>query len=99
MRRTNIPGHALRSEGAAYECVAWAGTERRWQRVGYGRGSHEGVALCECGETSPPLESDAARKRWHRDIHKPAVRGASGGAPGPWLTGFPSGRARCACWA
>ena len=78
MRHTAIRGHALRSEGKAYE----RGDEQRWVRVSYGRAyQHLGVALCECGETSERLDSDAERKRWHRQ-HKEAVRGAFDGAPG-----------------
>jgi hypothetical protein len=77
MRRTNLPGHALRSEGAAYYFYSEGKPERVWS-FGTGRG---GFALCECGETSPVLESAAARKRWH-SAHKDAVRGAFDGAPG-----------------
>lgn len=52
-----IRGHALRNEGRAFH----AG-----DRVFRGR------AVCECGTQSEPLESDAARKRWHRQ-HKAGV--------------------------
>jgi hypothetical protein len=75
MASTRLTGHALQHEGKPYG----AGHLVKWRRV---YGSSTGVALCECGQTSPVLESDAARKRWHRDVHKPAVRGAPGGAPG-----------------
>jgi hypothetical protein len=75
MRRTNLHGHALRSEGKPYE----PGETSPWLRV---YGSRTGVALCECGAVSPVLESDAARKRWHRDVRKAAARGAFDGAPG-----------------
>jgi hypothetical protein len=74
MRRTNLPGHALRSEGAAYE----RGDETAWVKV---RSSWTGVALCECGETSLVLESNRKRKAWHGQ-HKQAVLGAFDGAPG-----------------
>lgn len=33
----------------------------------------KGVARCQCGEHSPALFSDGARKRWHRE-HKAAIR-------------------------
>lgn len=79
MRRTNLRGHALRSEGKPYK----RDDEGRWVRVSFGQftGSGPGVALCECGETSLVLESNAARRRWHAR-HKDAVRGAFDGAPG-----------------
>jgi hypothetical protein len=71
MRRTNLPGHALQSEGKPYR----RSDEENWVRVSVERrpGSHIGVALCECGETSEVLESDGRRKAWHRD-HKEAIR-------------------------
>jgi len=68
MRRTNLPGHALRSEGKPYELGPLDG--ERWVRSASGS---EGVALCECGTTSGWLTSDSARKRWHAD-HKAEVR-------------------------
>jgi hypothetical protein len=75
MRNTRLSGHGLNSEGAAYERGGYTGNAwvpaRSWT----------GVALCECGETSPVLESNGARKRWHAQ-HKDAVRGAFDGAPG-----------------
>ena len=74
MRRTSLPGHALRGEGKPYE----RGEEHPWVRV---YGTRTGVALCECGQTSAVLESDAARKLWHAD-HKTAVRLTRGGVPG-----------------
>ena len=74
MRRTAIRGHALRSEGNAYE----RGDEERWVRPG-ARGP--AWALCECGETSSVLDSDNARKAGTFS-HKDEVRGAFDGAPG-----------------
>ena len=74
MRRTAIRGHALRSEGHAYE----RSDEEPWRRTW---GSWTGVGLCECGETSTVLESNRARRAWHVQ-HKDAVRGAFDGAPG-----------------
>lgn len=49
-----VRGHGLQGEGAAYEGMS---------RVWIGRGT------CACGAQSPVLESDYARKRWHRQ-HK-----------------------------
>jgi hypothetical protein len=71
MRRTNLPGHALRSEGKPYVLGPLDG--ERWVRSEYTGG---GVALCECGTVSGWLTSNAARQRWHRDVHKPEVRAA-----------------------
>ena len=73
MRRTNLPGHALRSEGKTY--VLGALDQDRWVRSDYAGG---GVALCECGTVSGWLYSDSARKRWHRDVHKAGVRAGLG---------------------
>jgi hypothetical protein len=62
-----VPGHGLRAEG------------RPCEPDGYGRGGYVlrrgflGRALCECGERSPDLDSNAARKRWHVQ-HKEEVR-------------------------
>lgn len=72
--RNNLRGHALQSEGRPYR----PGDESYpWVRVNSVRGGGTGVALCECGVTSEVLESDNARKRWHRDVHKPEIRNAS----------------------
>jgi hypothetical protein len=76
MPDTRLPGHALQHEGKPYE----PGETHPWLRV-YGTGT--GVALCECGAVSPVLGSDSARKQWHRDVHKPAVRA--------WLAGEDGG--------
>jgi hypothetical protein len=67
MASTRLAGHALQHEGKPYK----PGELNPWLRA-YGTSS--GAGLCECGETSPVLGSDAARKRWHRDVHKPQVR-------------------------
>ena len=69
MRRTNLPGHALRSEGKPY---VPNGIDDEWIR----QYRNDGVGLCECGATSPVMTSNAARQRWHRDVHKPEVRAA-----------------------
>jgi hypothetical protein len=74
MRRTALKGHALRSEGKPYK---FGGEEQeRWVRV---ERSWSGVALCECGATSPVLDSNGARQRWHR-VHKEHARCADGSA-------------------
>lgn len=76
MRRTNLPGHALRSEGKPYvpnpdtDYYAMHDPDYPWRRTP--GNEFVGVALCECGETSAELGSDAARKRWHAG-HKEAV--------------------------
>lgn len=70
---TRLPGHGLLSEGWPYEwrqggeedAPSWHKSSRRdW--AGHG--------VCSCGAASPLLETNNARKRWHRDVHKPAVR-------------------------
>jgi hypothetical protein len=61
MRRTNLPGHALQAEGAAYKRNGDGDLYRpRWNSTG-----GTGMALCECGETSGVLESGGERRRWH----------------------------------
>lgn len=80
MRRTNLRGHALRSEGKPYK----RDDEGRWVRVSFGQftGSGIGVALCECGTASEPLTSNSVRKHWHR-LHKDVIRrGLLGEEPG-----------------
>jgi hypothetical protein len=72
MRRTNIHGHALRSEGEPYMPHTTDDGEPGWIRVI----SWDGRGLCECGATSPPLDSNRARQRWHAE-HKDSVRHAS----------------------
>lgn len=64
-----VPGHALQHEGKPFN---WGEYYQGWVRV---YGGPNGVGLCECGETSSLLGSDAARKRWHRE-HKRAVSDA-----------------------
>ncbi len=77
MRRTALKGHSLRDEGKAFERGEYGG---QWIRVSYAPSTgslsgvaYIGVALCECGTTSPALRSDGARKRWHAD-HKAGIR-------------------------
>lgn len=72
-KNTRLPGHMLRAEGKPF---LWSSDIRRWIRANAIRGadSKEGVALCSCGTASQELCSDAERKRWHRDVHKPQMR-------------------------
>lgn len=60
MTGNRLAGHTLKHEGKVY---------------GYNRPVKHGRALCSCGADSPALDSDAARKRWHRE-HKANVRAA-----------------------
>jgi hypothetical protein len=60
-----LPGHALRNEGRVF----WDEHLERADDDPPSRGS----AVCECGATSPVLDSDNARKRWHRE-HKDEMR-------------------------
>lgn len=69
MRRTNLRGHALRSEGKPYIL----GGEEHELYVRNAACRWGGVALCECGQVSGWLISDNKRKLWHRD-HKNDVR-------------------------
>ena len=62
---TQIPGHGLHAEGKPFIGDGRGGWTRPDWGIGYG--------LCSCGEASPEqLDSDAARKRWHRE-HKEQV--------------------------
>ena len=67
-----LSGHALCAEGKPCKRT----DRRRSEPISYEiiHGASTGSALCECGEKSPALESDGARKRWHR-AHKEQVRG------------------------
>jgi hypothetical protein len=56
-----LPGHELKREGRIFDVLGYRGKV--------------GAAVCSCGWRSAVLDSDAARKRWHRD-HKDAVRAA-----------------------
>ncbi|PYY63638.1 hypothetical protein DEJ30_12045 [Curtobacterium sp. MCPF17_003] len=70
---TRVPGHELRSEGAAYRKG-----DRRGQHLRVTPGwttSGTGYALCSCGATSAVLTSGTKRKAWHRD-HKNEVTAA-----------------------
>lgn len=63
-KSTRLAGHGLLREGKAYE---------KKGRQTHFTGDVKGVGLCECGVTSDVLDSDNARKRWHRE-HKAAIR-------------------------
>jgi len=64
---TRLSGHTLYAEGKP--CVPDAKYAYNLVDGPVGRG------LCSCGEQSPELGSNSARRRWHRD-HKEAVRRA-----------------------
>lgn len=67
---TRIAGHGLHREGAAYDDNGNVVTSM-FQVVWGGPGR----AKCECGVLSEVLPSGAARRRWHREIHKLEVSG------------------------
>lgn len=72
---TRLPGHGLLSEGHPYEwrqgdeedTPSWHRVARHWR----------GHGVCQCGAASPELDTNGARKRWHKD-HKQAERIAEG---------------------
>lgn len=64
-----IKGHGLSGEG--HDVHREDGSRIRYPE--YRNGSRIGCARCSCGELSPLLSSDNQRKKWHRDVHKPAV--------------------------
>lgn len=69
---TRLPGHGLLSEGFPYE--RRQGDEEdapSWHRTD--RWVHEGHGVCSCGASSPLLDTDGARKRWHK-AHKDEIR-------------------------
>lgn len=68
-----VPGHTLKSEGAAFQ---WDG--RRYVRVYHWGVGGKGKGLCSCGATSKVLDSGAARRRWHK-AHREAFSSLSGG--------------------
>lgn len=72
---TRLSGHTLWSEGWPVEVAD--NNDRGWRELRHR--SDVGRALCSCGEMSEVLLSAAERQRWHREIHKPAVREASNG--------------------
>lgn len=58
MRANRLAGHTLPNEGAIYDGVYIVS---------------RGSTRCSCGVESPPLPSDNARRKWHRD-HKDTIR-------------------------
>jgi hypothetical protein len=83
MRYTRVPGHALRSEGAAHIPGKFEEEQAAWIRC---RG-HIGYGVCECGASSPCLWSAAARKRWHTghkvEVQDPRMTGLTTRRRGP----------------
>lgn len=63
---TRLPGHGLYAEGKACDPDQHYAYMMTGEKTGRG--------LCSCGEQSPVLDSDNARRRWHREVHKPEVR-------------------------
>ncbi len=61
MRNTRLSGHTLPNEGRIYE----GGIYR----------ADVGATRCSCGEESPVLPSDNARRVWPRDVHKAGLAG------------------------
>lgn len=72
MVSSRLPGHSLTSEGKPF---AWSDVSGRYVRT-YPAHEKQGRGLCECGEVSPVMISDAARKRWHT-AHKESARKAA----------------------
>jgi hypothetical protein len=60
VKPNRLAGHALQHEGRIKDA--------------YGYPQKVGPAVCTCGVRSEVLTSDNARRVWHRDVHKPAVR-------------------------
>ena len=69
---SRLSGHALCAEGKPCKRTSRHRTPPYSYEIIHG--THIGSALCECGAKSPVLESDGARKRWHRE-HKEQLRG------------------------
>jgi hypothetical protein len=76
---TRLPGHGLLSEGKPHE---QGGTSGRYERIFTAPFEKSGHGACSCGEASPVLESDSARRKWHR-AHKDEIRAAAGAEPAP----------------
>lgn len=66
MKSNRLAGHELPYEGRAF-----SPQRNYWVAVG--------PARCSCGEESPELPSDNARRRWHRE-HKDKIRAEMTGA-------------------
>lgn len=69
MIANRLAGHTLRSEGAPFSSIAGHSYQVRTTWTGRG--------LCSCGARSDVLDSNAKRKKWHRD-HKDDIRPAQG---------------------
>ncbi len=67
MPSNRLSGHTLRQEGRAFAKDRITGG---WFLLML---SSLGVGLCSCGDTSEELDSNAARKAWHR-AHKDQIR-------------------------
>lgn len=63
---TRLAGHSLQAGGHPFEPDGNGGWRQRMFVAG--------VALCSCGATSPKYYTNAARRHWHREVHKPEVR-------------------------
>lgn len=70
MRSNRLAGHELPFEGKATR-------KERKSFAAKQTGEQVGHTYCSCGERSPELPSDNARKKWHRD-HKNDIRSAAG---------------------
>jgi hypothetical protein len=73
---TRLPGHGLLSEG--WPCEWRQGDEEdapTWHRSA--RHDWRGHGVCSCGAHSGVLETNNARKRWHRE-HKDEIRSREG---------------------
>ena len=70
MIANRLAGHTLRSEGAPFASSGPVVTYRV-------RSTWIGKGMCSCGAMSDVLDSNAKRKKWHRD-HKDDIRRAQG---------------------
>lgn len=68
MKAQIVRGHGLLNEGVGYP----PGIRDLVQRYRYIFHDPRGVGGCSCGAISPPLPSNAARKRWHK-AHKAEI--------------------------
>ncbi len=68
MPSNRLSGHTLRYEGKPF---VWTANGGRYVRARPFQ--KDGVGMCSCGEHSPKLDTDAARKRWHA-AHKDEIR-------------------------
>lgn len=65
--QTVVAGHGLQREGRPFR------RDFLWNRWIFLGPSGEGVGLCRCGQASPVLPTNAARRRWHNE-HKAQAR-------------------------